>query len=797
MYEPIKIEKKWQDKWNVLDLYKSEDFDKKPKKYILAEFPYPSGDGLHVGHCRSYTALDIIARKSRMNGFNTLYPMGWDAFGLPTENYAIKTGRQPKEVTKENTDNFRRQMKALAFSFDWSREINTTDPSYYKWTQWIFLQFYKAGLAYKQKAPINWCPSCKIGLANEEVIDGKCERCSSEVIKKDMEQWMLRITAYADRLIKGLDDVDYPERVKAQQKNWIGRSEGVEVDFYGMKENEEYCIPIFTTRIDTIYGVSAVVLAPEHPLVMKLVSDNHKKEVEEYIEKTAKKTDLERKESQTEKTGVPLDAWVINPFTKEKVSVWISDYVMLGYGTGAVMVVPAHDERDFAFATKFDLNIKEVIAPGELDKGIKTLTSAYTDEGIVINSEEFNGLTSKDARVKMADNAESKNFGRRQVNYHLRDWLFSRQHYWGEPIPIIYCDKCGELPVPEIDLPIELPQVDSYEPTDTGESPLAIIDEWVNIKCFKCGGRARRETDTMPNWAGSSWYFLRYMDPNNNKVFADKKNIEYWMPVDIYNGGMEHTTLHLLYSRFWNLFLFDQGLVPFSEPYKKRTSHGMVLAGDGQKMSKSRGNVVNPDEVIKEYGADTLRLYEMFMGPFSDAISWDAKSIVGVYRFLDKVWTLKEKIKDIEDSKLLHKTIKGVTEDIENFKFNTAVSKMMIFVNESTKTGLNKKDFQIFLLLLSPFAPHITEELWEQLGNTELITKQSWPIYDKNLIQDDEFELVFQVNGKVRDRVVVNTSIDEEEAKRLALESENVKKHLDNREPKKIIFTGKLVNIVV
>ncbi|MFH1193563.1 MAG: leucine--tRNA ligase [bacterium] len=866
------IESKWQKKWEDEELFRAEDFSKKPKKYILVEFPYPSGDGLHVGHCRSYTALDILARKSRMEGYNVMFPMGWDAFGLPTENFAIKTGAHPKDVTKKNTDNFRRQMKSMGFSFDWSREINTTDPAYYKWTQWIFLQFYKKGLAYKAKMPINWCPKDKIGLANEEVVDGKCERCGTEVQKKEMEQWMLKITAYADKLIEGLEKVDYPERVRDSQINWIGRSEGSVIRFSVIasdqreRGNHEIAslagtlprndiVEVFTTRLDTVFGVSAIVLAPENPLVLKLKFSN-KKEVEKYIAKVKKVTEMDRTSENSEKTGVELKGVkAINPFTGEEVPVWIADYVLFNYGTGAVMMVPAHDERDFAFAKKHGLDIRQVVAPVEIDEGIKMMEDAYTKDGILINSGEFGGLTSHDARVRLADFAEAKKFGRRQVNYHLRDWVFSRQHYWGEPIPIVYCDKCGAVPVPEKDLPVELPDVERYEPTETGESPLAEIKSWVNTKCPKCGGKARRETDTMPNWAGSSWYYLRYADPNNEKVFADKKLLKYWlMPacpadqkncnngggVDIYNGGMEHTTLHLLYSRFWHKFLFDEGLVPCEEPYQRRTSHGMVLGEGGIKMSKSRGNVINPDAVVKEYSADILRVYEMFMGPFSDAIPWDTKGLIGAKRFLEKVSNLSSVIaSEAERSvaisspsrvipakagiqKLLHKTIKGVTDDINNFKFNTAISKLMIFVNEiaSSASTLPRNDMSKgviaspvigarqsheyltdFIKLFAPFAPHLAEELWSRYSPSGVeghsIFSQPWPTYDPELAKDEEFELVIQINGKVREKIMVSAGISEDEAKRLALESEKIKPWFSGKEVRKIIFTGKLINIVV
>ncbi len=805
MYDFKKIEKKWQDKWEKQGLYKAEDFLKKPKKYLLVEFPYPSGDGLHVGHCRSYTALDIIARKSRMDGFNVLYPMGWDAFGLPTENYAIKTGKHPKEITKQNTDNFRRQMKSLGFSFDWSREINTTDPAYFKWTQWIFLQLWKKGLAYKTKMSINWCPSCKIGLANEEVIDGKCERCGHEAEKKEMEQWMLRITAYAEKLLEGLKEVDYPERVKDSQINWIGRSEGANVKF--QISNFKFQIEVFTTRIDTVFGVSAVVLAPEHPLITNdELRITNKAEVKKYIAKVKKITELDRTSENSEKTGVELEGvQAINPFTGEKVPVWIADYVLAGYGTGAVMMVPAHDTRDFAFAKKYKLPIKEVV----------------TKDEILVDSGEFSGLTSEEARKKMAVWAEKKKIGAVKVNYHLRDWVFSRQHYWGEPIPIVYCEKCGIVPVKDADLPVALPDVKKYEPSGTGESPLVKISDWVNVKCPKCDGKAKRETDTMPNWAGSSWYYLRYTDPNNDKVFADKKILKYWTPVDIYNGGMEHTTLHLLYSRFWHKFLFDEGLVPTSEPYQRRTSHGMVLGEGGIKMSKSKGNVINPDDVVKEYGADTLRVYEMFMGPFAESIPWEPKSIIGVKRFLEKIYNLSAsviaspsacpaKLLVIQErsgegaaisspiEKLLHKTIKGVTEDIEGFKFNTAISKLMILVNAmAQEKEILTTNYLLLTTLLAPFAPHLAEELWSNLGNKESIFKEKWPKYNEALAKDDEFELVIQVNGKVRDKIMAPAGISESDATALALASEKIKPWLAGKKLRKIIFTGKLVSIVV
>ncbi|NQU83177.1 MAG: leucine--tRNA ligase [Parcubacteria group bacterium] len=819
-YNHEKIEQKWQKKWEEEKSHKAEDFGKKPKFYCLIEFPFPSADGLHVGHVRSYAAFDIVSRKRRMEGYNVLFPIGFDAFGLPTENFAIKNKISPIDATRKSVENFRRQLKSLGLSFDWDREVNTTDPEYYKWTQWIFLQLFKHGLAYKIGMPINWCLSCKIGLANEEVVGGKCERCGGDVEKRDKEQWMLRITEYADKLDKDLDDVDYLERIKIQQRNWIGKSEGVEINFKGVRcdinckhpgecviENcQEYDIPVFTTRVDTIFGVTAMVLSPEHPLVMSLVHDDYLDEVKKYIEECRKKTDIERTNAEKEITGVSLGASAVNPMTGEKVPVWISDYVLAGYGTGAVMSVPAHDERDFKFAKKYGLDIRYVVSP-PYDKSAETLLdNSYEEDGLLVNSEVFNGLTSKDARVKIADFIESEKMGRRQMNFHLRDWVFSRQRYWGEPIPIIHCEECGEVPVPEKDLPVLLPRVEHYEPTETGESPLATIESFVNVKCPKCSGDAKRETDTMPNWAGSSWYFLRYIDSKNDKTFADEEKLKYWMGVDWYNGGMEHTTLHLLYSRFWHKFLYDIKAIPKecgSEPYKKRTSHGMILAKGGEKMSKSKGNVVNPDDVIKEYGADILRVYEMFIGPFDQPVEWDMQGLEGVRKFIEKVWGLQEDFYDTEAKKdikkLLHKTIKKVGEDIEDTKFNTAVSTLMILVNELTKEEKISKDvFEKVVILFAPLAPHISEEMWQNLGNEKSVFLESWPKYDKDLIRDEEIELIIQINGKLRDTVRVSADISEEDARELALASEKVKKHLENKEIKKVIFVkSKLINIVI
>jgi leucyl-tRNA synthetase len=820
-YDHKKVEEKWQEKWEKEKPWSAKDFSNQEKFYCLVEFPYPSGDGLHVGHVRPYTALDIIARKYRMQGKNVLFPIGFDAFGLPTENYAIKHKVSPVDATKKNVENFTRQMKSLGLSFDWDRVINTTDPEYYKWTQWIFLQFYKHNLAYKSKMPINWCLSCKIGLANEEVVDGKCERCGGEVEKREKEQWMLRITEYANRLDADLEGLDYAERIKLQQKNWIGKSEGVEINF----KCEEYDLPVYTTRIDTIFGVTAVVLAPEHPLVTKLTSPDYEKTVKEYIEKSKKKSEMERTSAESEKTGVAIGASAVNPMTGEKVPVFIGDYVLAQYGTGAVMCVPAHDERDFDFAKKYGMDVKWVIASARDQKDFSEFDKAYTEEGFLVNSGEFTGLTSGEGRAKIADFIESKNFGKRQINYHLRDWVFSRQRYWGEPIPIIHCAKCGEVPVPEEELPLLLPEVKNYEPTDTGESPLAAMTDWVNTTCPKCGGPAKRETDTMPNWAGSSWYFLRYIDPKNNKAFADEKKLNYWAPVDWYNGGMEHTTLHLLYSRFWYKFLFDIGVIPKkcgNEPYTKRTSHGLILAKGGEKMSKSKGNVVNPDDVIKEFGADTLRVYIMFVGPFEQHAEWDPQGLIGVARFLEKIVAIKEKIGEAPSSasavakamadkkasagkenpellKSLHKTIKKVDEDVEAMKFNTAVSSLMILVNEIGKAEKVSADiFKNLIIMLAPFAPHLAEEIWEELGNTMSVFKESWPEYDAALAKDENIEVVIQINGKVRDTITVSADANEEEIKSAALQSEKIKSLIGGQEIKKVIVArGKLINIVI
>lgn len=831
-YDHGSIEKKWQERWDGpwREFFAADDRSVKPKYFLLIEFPYPSGEGLHMGHPRSYVALDIIARKRRMEGYNVLYPIGWDAFGLPAENYALKTGLHPRVTTEKNIANFRRQLKSFGLSFDWSREVNTTDPAYYKWTQWIFLQFYKHGLAYKARIPINWCPRDKIGLANEEVVGGCCERCGTPVEQREREQWMLKITAYAERLLEDLKTVNYLPQIRKQQEDWIGKSEGVEINFRGRVEaavgekiegsftvkEKEFDLPVFTTRPDTLFGVSYLVLAPEHPLVFQLVSPAERSAVAEYIAKTKKKTMIERTGAEMEKTGVPLGAAAIHPLTGEEVPIWIADYALLNYGTGAVMGVPAHDERDFEFAKKYGLEIKYVIAPPHevseekrektprrgSGQGTENRVEVYTGSGYLVKSGEYTGLTSENAKQKIADALESAGKGKRQTNYHLRDWVFSRQRYWGEPIPIIHCGECGIIPVAEDDLPVLLPEVEKYQPTETGESPLATISDWVNTECPKCGGRAKRETDVMPNWAGSSWYFLRYIDPKNSERLADSEKLKYWMPIDWYNGGMEHTTLHLLYSRFWNKFLFDIGVAPTSEPYAKRTSHGLILGHDGEKMSKSRGNVINPDEIVATFGADALRVYEMFIGPFDQPVPWSDQGVVGVRRFLEKVYGLKDKVSKVskvsEVTKVVHQTVKKVTEDIEVTKFNTAVSQMMVCTNALAEAEKIPEDlFELFLKVLSPFAPHLTEELWFELGHKDSIFKEKWPTYDPKLAEESEIELVVQVNGKVRDRFIVTAGLTEEDLKAKALSSDKIKEWLkDKKIEQMIVVRGRLVNIV-
>jgi leucyl-tRNA synthetase len=807
-YNPKKIEPKWQKKWYSSDVFEAKNGSKKKKFYLLVEFPYPSGDGLHVGHCRSFTAFDIIARKKRMQGFNVLYPMGWDAFGLPTENFAIRKGVHPSVVTKKNTDNFRSQMKNLGLSFDWSREINTTDPGYYKWTQWIFIQLFKSGLAYKSKIDINWCPQDKIGLANEEVIDGKCERCGTKVEKREKEQWVIKITNYADRLIRDLDLVDYLEKIKTQQKEWIGESHGALLKFpvEGIEEN----IEVFTTRIDTVFSGTFLILAPGHEFIEKHKTKiENIEEVSKYREESKSASDIDRTNQDKEITGVQLKGITVrNPATNEEMPVWIADFVLEQYGTGAVFA-DAHDKRDFKMAKKYGIPLRTSIKPDsdELAQRVKNLEECYEGDGTLYNSQEFDGLKSADARTKIITWLGSKGFAQPKISYKLRDWIFSRQHYWGEPIPMICCKKCGWQSVPEKDLPVELPKVKKYKPTDTGESPLSAIKKWVEVKCPKCKGEATRETDTMPNWAGSNWYFLRYTDPKNNKALADEKILKYWLPVDWYNGGMEHTTLHLLYSRFIFKFLWDIGAVPKTigpEPYKKRTSHGMVLGEGGIKMSKSKGNVINPDTVIKQYGADTLRIYEMFMGPFEQMIPWDTKGVVGVRRFIEKIYKLSAKEFALEGDenlkKILHKTIKKVSDDVDLLKFNTAVSSLMQFVNawQVSKDGLERKDFADFLRILSPFAPHLAEEIWNGKGFKDLCCMQKWPKYDEELIKEEKVLFIIQVNGKLRDKIEADAGLSQKDAEKLALESEKIKALLEKTEVKKIVFVpNKLINIVI
>ncbi len=800
-YDYKNIDKKWQDKWEEAGIFHASNDSDKEKFFALVEFPYPSGQGLHVGHPRSYTALDIIARKRRMQGFNVLYPMGWDAFGLPTENFAIKNHIHPEVVTKNNIAHFKAQLQALGFSFDWSREINTTDPEYYKWTQWIFLQLFKKGLAYKKEMSVNWCTSCKCVLANEEVVNGVCERCGSEVVHKVKSQWMLKITEYAQRLIDDLDEVDYIERVKTQQKNWIGRSTGALVTF---KTNLNHDVTVYTTRPDTLFGATYMVLSPEYAQIEEWKQEGligNIAEVEAYQAEAARKSDFERTEMAKDKTGVKLEGVrAINPVNGTEIPVFISDYVLVSYGTGAVMGVPAHDSRDWEFAKKFDLPIIEVVAGGNVQE------AAFTDveTGVMVNSGFMTGLSVEEAKEAIKDYMTEQGFGERKVNYKLRDWVFSRQRYWGEPIPIVHCEHCGYVPVPESELPLKLPMVDSYEPTDNGESPLATIDSFVNTTCPVCGAPAKRETDTMPQWAGSSWYFLRYADPHNTEALASKDALNYWTPVDWYNGGMEHTTLHLLYSRFWHKFLYDIGVVPTKEPYARRTSHGMILGENGEKMSKSRGNVVNPDEVIEQYGADTMRLYEMFIGDFEKSAPWSTSSIKGCKRFVDRVWGLQDNLNDIEGYspalvKQIHRTIKKVTEDIEGMKFNTAIAAMMALLNDIDKAGsLSKADYMTLIRLLSPFAPHVTEELWQVLGGEGFCSVADWPTYDEAMCVDNELEVVVQINGKVRSRVVVAADADKDAVIAAAKADEKIAAELDGATVVKEIYVpGKLVNLVI
>ena len=801
VYNHKVVEKKWQKVWDDEKAFAATNDYSKPKYYALVEFPYPSGQGLHVGHPRPYTALDIVARKRRMQGYNVLYPMGWDAFGLPTENYAIKNKIHPKIVTENNVKHFKDQLHSLGYSFDWDREINTTDPKYYKWTQWIFLKLFKAGLAYKKEMPINWCTSCKVGLANEEVVNGVCERCGAPVVRKVKSEWMLKITDYADKLIEGLNDVDYIERVKVSQKNWIGRSTGAEVDFR-IKDTEDK-LRIYTTRCDTLFGVTYMVVSPEHPYLDKYKDQiKNWEEIVAYREQASRKSDFERAELAKDKTGVAIDGLTaINPVNGKEVPIWVSDYVLMSYGTGAIMAVPAHDERDWEFAKKFHLPIIQVVAKNgeEVDVNEAAFTDVAT--GVLINSDFLNGLEVKDAKEKMIKFLEEKGIGQAKTNYKLRDWVFSRQRYWGEPIPIVHCDKCGYVPIDESELPLLLPEVESYMPTDNGESPLAAMTDWVNTTCPYCGGPAKRETDTMPQWAGSSWYFLRYTDPHNDKALASPEALKYWLPVDWYNGGMEHTTLHLLYSRFWHKFLYDQGVVPTPEPYQKRTSHGMILGENGEKMSKSRGNVVNPDDIVQEYGADTLRTYEMFIGAFDLAASWSEDGVKGCRRFLDRVWKLQDLMtdeegysKDLETK--MHQTIKKVSNDFENLKYNTAIAAMMTLLNDFYKKGsITRGELKTLIILLNPVAPHITEEMWQIIGCEGRVYQQTWPEFDEAKTVESSVEIAVQINGKVKGTLGIQK--DDPKDQVIAKAKEVIADKLTGNIVKEIYVPGRLVNIVM
>ena len=801
VYNHKVVEKKWQKVWDDEKAFAATNDYSKPKYYALVEFPYPSGQGLHVGHPRPYTALDIVARKRRMQGYNVLYPMGWDAFGLPTENYAIKNKIHPKIVTENNVKHFKDQLHSLGYSFDWDREINTTDPKYYKWTQWIFLKLFKAGLAYKKEMPINWCTSCKVGLANEEVVNGVCERCGAPVVRKVKSEWMLKITDYADKLIEGLNDVDYIERVKVSQKNWIGRSTGAEVDFQ-IKDTEDK-LRIYTTRCDTLFGVTYMVVSPEHPYLDKYKDQiKNWEEIVAYREQASRKSDFERAELAKDKTGVAIDGLTaINPVNGKEVPIWVSDYVLMSYGTGAIMAVPAHDERDWEFAKKFHLPIIQVVAKNgeEVDVNEAAFTDVAT--GVLINSDFLNGLEVKDAKEKMIKFLEGKGIGQAKTNYKLRDWVFSRQRYWGEPIPIVHCDKCGYVQIDESELPLLLPEVESYMPTDNGESPLAAMTDWVNTTCPCCGGPAKRETDTMPQWAGSSWYFLRYTDPHNDKALASPEALKYWLPVDWYNGGMEHTTLHLLYSRFWHKFLYDQGVVPTPEPYQKRTSHGMILGENGEKMSKSRGNVVNPDDIVQEYGADTLRTYEMFIGAFDLAASWSEDGVKGCRRFLDRVWKLQDLMtdeegysKDLETK--MHQTIKKVSNDFENLKYNTAIAAMMTLLNDFYKKGsITRGELKTLIILLNPVAPHITEEMWQIIGCEGRVYQQTWPEFDEAKTVESSVEIAVQINGKVKGTLGIQK--DDPKDQVIAKAKEVIADKLTGNIVKEIYVPGRLVNIVM
>ncbi len=800
-YDFKNIEKKWQNIWDNEKTFKAIDDFSKKKFYGLVEFPYPSGNGLHVGHPRSYTALDIISRKRRLEGYNVLFPIGFDAFGLPAENFAIKNKVHPKEVTQKNVDNFRRQLKMLGFSFDWDREVNTTDPNYYKWTQWIFMKLFEKGLAYKKKMPINFCTSCKVGLANEEVVNGVCERCGSEVIQKVKSQWMLKITEYADRLVKDLNDIDYIEKVKTQQKNWIGRSEGAEVTF-NLSEVDEKLV-VYTTRPDTLFGATYMVISPEHPLINKYANIiSNIEDIEEYKKQTSKKSEFERTELSKEKTGVEIKGiTAINPLTKKQIPIWISDYVLMTYGTGAIMAVPAHDERDWEFAKKFSIEIIEVVKGGR-DVQEEVYTDVY--DGIMVNSDFLNGLNAKEAIKVMIDYLEKNNLGKRKINFKLRDWVFSRQRYWGEPIPLVHCEKCGWVPIPESELPLKLPEVENYEVADDGSSPLSKIEDWVNTSCPKCGSHAKRETDTMPQWAGSSWYFLRYIDPENDDVLAAKDKLNYWLPIDWYNGGMEHTTLHLLYSRFWHKFLYDIGVVNTKEPYQKRTSQGMILGENSEKMSKSRGNVVNPDDIVNEFGADTLRCYEMFIGAFDQATPWSTQGVKGCYKFLERAWKMQDFVTDEntysnEMESNMHKAIKKVSDDIEKMKFNTAIATLMSLTNDFYKMSkITKKEFETFLILLNPIAPHMTEEIWQNIGLNGQIAQANWPTFDESKTIDNEIEIPIQVNGKVKEVIIVSVDANEQEVKDIVHNNENICNILkDKTIVKEIYVNGKIYNIVV
>ena len=798
-YEFNRIERKWQDRWAKENCYHAVTGDSKPKFYALVEFPYPSGQGLHVGHARPYTAMDVVARKRRMDGYNVLFPMGYDAFGLPTENYAIKNHIHPAKVTHDNIQNFTNQLKMLGYSFDWDRVVDTTDPNYYKWTQWIFLQLFKKGLAYKTSMPVNWCTSCKCVLANEEVVNGVCERCGSEVVRKEKSQWMLKITQYAQRLIDDLDDLDFIERVKIQQKNWIGRSTGAEVTFPTTQGDN---LVVYTTRPDTLFGATYMVLAPEHPYIEKWKDAiSNWDAVTAYVEAAAHKSDFERTELVKEKTGVKLEGVRgVNPVNGKEIPIFISDYVLVSYGTGAIMAVPAHDDRDWAFAKKFGCEIIEVVQGGDIEKEAFTLKD---DTGIMVNSDVLNGMTVKDAIPAMKKWLEEKGIGHEKVNYKLRDWVFSRQRYWGEPIPLVHCDKCGWVPLPEDQLPLLLPEVESYEPTDNGESPLAAMTDWVNTTCPCCGGPAQRETDTMPQWAGSSWYFLRYMDPHNDKALASPEALKYWGQVDWYNGGMEHTTLHLLYSRFWHKFLYDLGVVPFPEPYHKRTSHGMILGEGGEKMSKSRGNVVNPNDVVAQYGADTMRMYIMFIGDFEKAAAWSDNAVKGCKRFLDRIWNLADQVKEgdtysKDNEALVHKTIKKVSDDIENMKFNTAIAALMTLTNQFYDKGVNRAEFQTLLLLLSPFAPHIVEELWERFGLEGMACTSSWPAYDESKTIASEVTIAVQVGGKLKATVTVPMNSDQEAVLEVVKAEPKIAKLMEGKNLVKVIHVpNKLMNLIL